>query len=77
MYAYKLGGNGMKQQELMDKIAILESVNDQLISELGYVDDLMRQVGFSNGLQTVKATANEIKNQGWGPDDDFEEFLEE
>ncbi len=70
----------MGQKELMEKIAHLESVNDQLISELGYVDTLMRQVGFNNGLATVKATANEIKTQGWGPDDDFgdiEEMMEE
>ena len=70
----------MGQKELMEKIAHLESVNDQLISELGYVDTLMRQVGFNNGLATVKATANEIKTQGWGPNDDFgdiEEMMEE
>lgn len=67
----------MEQQELMNKIAHLESINDQLISELGYVDDLMRQVGFRDGLQTVKATANEIKNQGLGPNGYLEDFLEE
>lgn len=66
----------MNNSELMEKIAHLESINDQLISELGYVDDLMRQVGFTDGLNTVKATANEIKSRGWGPDDDFDENLE-
>ena len=65
----------MNIKELMEKIAHLESINDQLISELNYVDSLMRQVGFSNGLATVKATAHEIKNQGWGPDD-IEEIME-
>jgi hypothetical protein len=66
----------MNVKELMDKIALLESMNDQLVSELGYVDNLMRQVGFSHGLATVKATAHEIKRQGWGPDD-LEEIMEQ
>lgn len=66
----------MNSKELKDKIAQLESINDQLLSEIGYVDTLMRQVGFANGLATVKATAHEIKNQGWGPDD-IEEIMEQ
>lgn len=42
------------------EIARLESINDQLITEIIYVDDLMRQIGFSNGMETVKATAREM-----------------
>ncbi len=50
----------MTKKELERQIAGLESINDQLISELAYVDKLMRDVGFSHGLDTVKATAEEI-----------------
>lgn len=50
----------MTKKELMRKIAILESVNDQLITELENIDQLMRLVGFAYGIETIKATAEEI-----------------
>jgi hypothetical protein len=50
----------MTKKELLKKVAYLESLNDQLITELSYLDKLMRLVGFSEGLETVKATAQEI-----------------
>ncbi len=53
----------MQQVNLKRRIAELESINDQLETELLYVDELMRQLGFSHGLATVKATASEIINQ--------------
>jgi len=52
----------MTKKELMKQIAGLESINDQLITELQMVDQLMRDVGFSNGLETIKATAQELQN---------------
>ena len=70
----------MGQKELMEKIALLETVNDQLLAELGHIDALMRQIGFNDGLTTVKATANEIREQGWALEDnldDFEEMVDE
>lgn len=48
------------KEQLLKKMAQLESMNDQLLTELSYVDHLMRSVGFSNGLETVKATAIEL-----------------
>lgn len=54
----------MTKAQLLKKIAMLESVNDQLTTEITYVDHLMRQVGFAHGLQTLKATANEIVEKG-------------
>ena len=54
----------MTKAQLERKIAQLESINDQLATELSYIDDLMRQIGFSNGLSTVKATALEIQENG-------------
>lgn len=55
----------MKKKELEQKIAYLESINDQLSTEMSYIDRLMKIVGFSNGIDTVKATANEIINKGY------------
>lgn len=50
----------MKKVDLLNKIARLESLNDHLLTELGYVDHLMRLVGFAGGLETVKLTAREL-----------------
>ncbi len=52
----------MTKAELVKKIALLESVNDQLYSELIDIDRLMRLVGFEGGLETVKLTAQELYN---------------
>lgn len=54
----------MTKSQLLKKIAYLESVNDQLSTEVTYVDHLMRLIGFSEGLITVKATAQEILDKG-------------
>lgn len=48
------------KKELMRQQAILESLNDQLVTELSYVDQLMRMVGFSGGIETLKVTAKEL-----------------
>lgn len=54
----------MTKKELMKKVAYLESINDQLSTEVSYVDHLMKMVGFKGGLVTVKATAEEIIEKG-------------
>lgn len=56
------------EQELKREVARLESLNDQLTAEIHYVDQLMRMLGFSGGLATVKATANEIIEKGYDLD---------
>lgn len=55
----------MNKKELEERIAYLESINDQLSSEVTYIDQLMKMIGFSGGLDTVKATANEIIKKGY------------
>ena len=50
----------MTKKDLINKVAHLESLNDLLLTELGYVDNLMRLVGFAGGLETVKLTAQEL-----------------
>ncbi len=59
----------MTKLQLLKKIAVLESVNDQLSAEVTYIDHLLRLVGFSNGLVTAKLTAEEIVAKGL--QDDF------
>lgn len=45
---------------MQKRISELETLNDQLVTELNYLDRLLRQVGFENGLMTLKAAAQEL-----------------
>lgn len=47
----------MTKAQLLKKLAILESVNDQLITELAYVDRVLSQIGFEQGVRGLKAAA--------------------
>jgi hypothetical protein len=53
----------MDNDELQDKIAHLEFVNDQVVAELQTTDELLRSIGFSEGLKSVKVAAQEIYEQ--------------
>lgn len=53
----------MNNEELKNRIAYLESFNDQLLTEISHIDELMRLLGFANGLETVKETAQDVFNQ--------------
>ncbi|MDR3624715.1 MAG: hypothetical protein P4L16_06205 [Chlamydiales bacterium] len=50
----------MRKTRLLKKLAYLEFVNDQLLTEIKYVDRLLKLVGFPNGLETVKQASKEI-----------------
>lgn len=50
----------MEQNALEKKIAYLEFVNDQLTTELNYIDHLLRIIGFPEGLGTIKSVAQEV-----------------
>jgi len=50
----------MHMNRLLDRLACLESINDQLSSELQYVDHLLREIGFVEGLDSVKKAAEEL-----------------
>jgi hypothetical protein len=54
--------NIMTKKDLIKEIAKLETMNDHLMTELSYIDKLMRLVGFSDGIETVKVTAEELYN---------------
>jgi len=56
-----------KEAELKRRISELESINDQLTAELRYLDELLKEVGFEEGLATLKFAALELLEE------DFEE----
>jgi hypothetical protein len=56
---------------LLKKISELESLNDQLASELRFLDELLHKVGFEEGLKTLKSAAEELIQQNRI---NFEEF---
>ncbi len=59
----------MKKQDLIDKVARLESINDQLVSELQNLEALLKKIGFAEGIRTLKAAAQELLEE----QSDFEE----
>lgn len=54
----------MKKKDLTKRLAYLESLHDQLVTELTYLDELMRQVGFAGGIESFKETAIEMYQKG-------------
>ncbi len=50
----------MKDNDLLKKVAKLETINDQLSAELNYLDGLTRALGFAEGVKTLKAAALEM-----------------
>ena len=50
----------MARDDLLKKISELESINDQLQAEIHYLDQLLRQIGFEEGLKTLKYAAKEL-----------------
>ncbi len=67
----------MHMQKMLQKIAYLEFVNDQLSTELNYVDRLLRAVGFTVGLTTVKQAAQELASQDVAEQDEKASIYEE
>jgi hypothetical protein len=53
----------MKNKALMKKIAKLEFINDQLASEISYLERLTKSLGFAEGLKTLKEAAIELLEQ--------------
>jgi hypothetical protein len=52
---------------LEKKIAKLESLYDQLISEVTDLDRLLREIGFEEGLKTLKEAAIELRDRKKNP----------
>ena len=53
----------LDKEVLVKRISELEFINDQLLSEIRYLDELMREIGFEDGLKTLKVAAHEILEQ--------------
>jgi hypothetical protein len=53
----------MTKQQLQRKIARMETVQDHLLTELHYLDQLMKMIGFEGGLAAVKAIGEELAIQ--------------
>jgi len=53
----------MTKEAMLRKISELESINDQLQTEIRYLDHLLRAVGFEEGLKTLKFAAQELIEQ--------------
>lgn len=51
----------MTKAQLERKILKLETENKKIIEELIYVDNLMRGIGFDEGLISLKYTAEKFK----------------
>jgi hypothetical protein len=55
----------MNKIQMNKKIARLQSLHNELQAELSYVDNLLRSVGFPQGLASAKEIALElIQNSG-------------
>lgn len=50
----------MNKTQLQQRIARLEFIHDQLETELTYVDELLKSVGFPRGLSSAKEVALEL-----------------
>ncbi len=50
----------MDKEQMLKRISELETVNDQLLTEISYLDQLLKQVGFEKGLATLKTAAQEL-----------------
>ncbi len=49
-----------QEETLKRRISELESLNDQLQAEIRYLDELLKEVGFQEGLITLKWAALEM-----------------
>jgi hypothetical protein len=53
----------MTREQMLKRISELESLNDQLLTEIRYLDKLLKGVGFEEGLKTLKLAAKEMIEQ--------------
>jgi hypothetical protein len=54
----------LNNKELNTRVAALESQVDLLEAELTYLNGLLIEVGFPEGIETLKATAEELLADG-------------
>lgn len=59
----------MEKDQMQKRISELETLNDQLVAELNYLDRLLKEVGFENGLITLKMAAQELLDEEQPPEE--------
>ena len=64
----------MKKKDLINKIARLESMNDQLQAEIDYLDNIARELGFIEGITTLKSAAKELLKEQQDSSFDDEDY---
>jgi len=62
----------MNQKQLKAEIARLESINDQIETEISYIDNLLRLSGFSRGIESLREVAIEMIEH---PDYEEDEYI--
>ncbi len=50
----------MNKEKLEQKIAKLESLNDQLTAEFNNLNSVLKKLGFDEGIKTLKEAATEM-----------------
>lgn len=50
----------MDENNYIKKIAQLETMNDQLQTEFNHLNDLLIQLGFDDGITTLKEAAKDL-----------------
>jgi hypothetical protein len=56
----------MTREQMLNRISELESINDQLLMEIYSLDQLLKEIGFAEGLKTLKWAAGELIEQDKG-----------
>lgn len=50
----------MSEKQHLQKIAKLETLNDQLLAEFNHLNQLLKKLGFEEGISTLKEAAQEM-----------------
>jgi hypothetical protein len=48
------------EEDAEKKIAKLESLNDQLMAEFSHLNELLKELGFDQGIESLKIAAAEL-----------------
>lgn len=59
----------MSDKDLIQKIAQLESANDQLVAEFEFLNTITKKLGFQEGLKTLKEAARELLEEQQNQED--------
>lgn len=58
-------------KELEQELARLESTHDHLSTELSNINDMLKKVGFQEGLETLKQAAKDLEAMEADEDDSY------